>query len=88
MGVPTGEIRPTFEKAQRKDPDRVEALGFRAAAAIEESIAIEEQLEHASSQSRKKRLSRLLARKEIEFDEAMNAIAVIAGRPLDLASRI
>ncbi|KAH7712353.1 hypothetical protein AAVH_20317 [Aphelenchoides avenae] len=78
LGAPKEEIRPTFEKAKRKDPDRVEVLRLRAIAALEESIAIEERLEHASSQSRKKQLSRLLARKEIELDEAMNAIAVIA----------
>ncbi|KAH7705989.1 hypothetical protein AAVH_26789 [Aphelenchoides avenae] len=77
MGVPHEELLALLKKAKQQDPKRFEAPARRALAAHDEHNAIQEKLETTSSQTKKKRLSTLLGRKEIEFDEAMNEIAVI-----------
>lgn len=85
MGVPEEEVLALLKKAKQKDPRRFEAPGRRALAALDERKAIEEKLETTSNQTKKKRLSTLLRRKEIEYDEAMNEIAVMMGKQLDVS---
>lgn len=82
MGAPQEELAALVETAKQKDPDRVDAIGRRALSALDEHTAIKEKLESTSNQTKKKRLVTLLGRKEIEFDEAFNEIAVIAGKRL------
>ncbi|KAH7725287.1 hypothetical protein AAVH_07080 [Aphelenchoides avenae] len=60
------------------DPESVVALDRRVVRAFDEYTKIIEKLGSTSSQTNTKRLLAALVRKEIEFDEAMNDIAVIA----------
>ncbi|KAH7664916.1 hypothetical protein AAVH_43326, partial [Aphelenchoides avenae] len=78
LGVPKEELGGLVEKAKRQDPERIENLACRAFAALDEYTAIEEKLEATSSQTKQRRLSTQLARKEVEFDWVMYDIAVIA----------
>lgn len=84
MGAPEEERFALMEKAKQTDPKRVDSLACRAQAALDEYNEIKAQLESTSSQTREKRLSKLLGRKGIEFDEAMNDIAVIASKSREL----
>ncbi|KAH7684552.1 hypothetical protein AAVH_40940, partial [Aphelenchoides avenae] len=78
LGVPKEELVGLVEKAKRQDPERIEDLACRAFAALDEYTAIEEKLDATSSQTKQRRLSTQLARKEVEFDWVMYDIAVIA----------
>lgn len=87
MGVPDEELFALIEKAKQKDPERVEALECRGFTAVAEFTAIGKKRAATSNEAKQARLSMLMGRKEIEFDEAMNAIAVIAGKPFGVAPK-
>ncbi|KAH7696448.1 hypothetical protein AAVH_36480, partial [Aphelenchoides avenae] len=80
LHVPEEQGFALLEKAERKDPKCAEALASRAHSALAEYNKLKEELESTSSESKKKRLFTMLARKETEFDAAINEIAVIAGK--------
>lgn len=71
MGVPAEERFALIEKAKQADPKHVDAQACRAQAALDEYREIKAELESTSSQTKEKRLSKLLGRKEFKFDEAM-----------------
>ncbi|KAH7712602.1 hypothetical protein AAVH_20052 [Aphelenchoides avenae] len=78
LRAPKEELDALVEKAKLKDPNRVAANARQVLAAFDEYTASKEKLESTSNRTKKKRLSSLLARKENEFDAAMNEIAAIA----------
>ncbi|KAH7712753.1 hypothetical protein AAVH_19898 [Aphelenchoides avenae] len=71
LGVPAEERFALIEKAKQADPKHVDAQACRAQAALDEYREIKAELESTSSQTKEKRLSKLLGRKEFKFDEAM-----------------
>ncbi|KAH7705236.1 hypothetical protein AAVH_27561 [Aphelenchoides avenae] len=76
--VPKEELNALVEKAMQKDPMRVGALACRAQSAVDEYTSLEEKLKSTSNPTKKKQLSKLLGRKKIELDGALNEIAAIA----------
>lgn len=79
--VPKEELNALVEKAMQKDPMRVGALACRAQSAVDEYTSLEEKLKSTSNPTKKKQLSKLLGRKKIELDGALNEIAAIASKP-------
>lgn len=76
-----------MEKAKQKDPERYETFRCHAHAALDEYVTIREKRDSTSDLTEKKRLTTLLERKKVDVDDAMNGIAAIAGKPLDVAPR-